>query len=235
MPAYITLLPLAIGIQTWLPEGAIPERLGTILVAPTLIAVLLAHLGRDRGFKLQNRLWSDWGGAPTTQLLRHRNPNANSVRTRLYHRQINSLFPDLHMPSPSEETSDPEAADQIYEAATRMLITVTRDRTKFRLVYKENVNYGFRRNLWGLRPYGLILSNIGFLICLVRILMSKHSTTALDSNFDLYLASIACLVMVGIWGFWINKTWVRIPAEAYANRLLEACTQLDSKKPDLPE
>ena len=232
MPAYVTLLPLAIGLQTWLPEGAILERLGAVLIAPTLFTVLLAHLGRDRGFKLQNQLWSDWGGAPTTQLLRHRNPELNSVRRRLYHRQIKRLLPDLHMPSPDEEIADPEAADQNYEAATRMLITMTRDRNKFPLVYKENVNYGFRRNLWGLRPYGLILTIIGLLICLVRISMSKHSMTALEPNFDSYLASIVCLMMVGIWGLWINTSWVRIPAEAYANRLLETCTQLDPKNTD---
>ena len=235
MPAYITLLPLAIGIQTWLPEGAILEILGVVLVAPTLFAVLLAHLGRDRGFRLQNRLWSEWGGAPTTQLLRHRNPDVNSVRRQLYHKNIRRMFPDLHMPSPSEEATDPDAADQNYDVASRMLITMTRDRNKFPLVYKENVNYGFRRNLWGLRPYGLILSSIGFLICLVQLMISQHSMTVPESDFGSYLASIACLLMVGIWGLWINKSWVRIPAEAYADRLLETCTQLDPKKPDLPE
>ena len=32
IPTYIVLLPLAVGLQVWLPEGAILERLGTILV-----------------------------------------------------------------------------------------------------------------------------------------------------------------------------------------------------------
>ena len=30
----------------------------------------------------------------------------------------------------------------------------TRDTSRFPLVFAENANYGFRRNLWGLRPIG---------------------------------------------------------------------------------
>ena len=178
MPTYITLLPLAVGLQTWLPEGDILERLGTILIAPTPFAIMLAQLGRDRGNRLQKQLWMDWGGAPTTQMLRHRSPDYNPIRLRLYHMHIERLFPNLHMPAPIEETADPEVADDSYEAAVKMLISATRDRNRFPLVNKENVNYGFRRNLWGLRPFGLILSIIGALICLTSLLMSEHPLTA---------------------------------------------------------
>ena len=232
MPAYLTLLPLAVGLQTWLPDSAFLERLGTVLVAPAPFALLLAHLGRDRGYRLQEKLWTEWGGALTTQLLRHRNLDFNPVKRRLYHMHIKKLFPDLHMPSPNEEKDDPGAADHSYEAATRMLISATQDRSRFPLVYKENVNYGFRRNLWGLRPYGLVLSIVAVLICLTRFLVSEQPLTALESNFDVLLASSACIGMVGLWSVWINKSWVRIPAEAYANRLVEACIQLDSQKID---
>ena len=57
MPTYLTLLPLAVGLQVWLPNEAILERIGTVVVSPAPFAVLLAQLGRDRGYRLQKQLW----------------------------------------------------------------------------------------------------------------------------------------------------------------------------------
>ena len=232
MPTYVVLLPLAVGLQVWLPEGAILERLGTILVAPAPIAVLLAQLGRDRGYRLQKQLWADWGGALTTQMLRHRRIDGNPIMRQLYHMCIERLFPDLHIPTPDEENANPQAADHVYEAATKKLIAATRDRDRFPLIYKENVSYGFRRNLWGLRPLGLILSIGGAVICFVRWLLWAHPVTAPSPNVDWFLACGACLVMATLWGFWIKQSWVRIPAEAYAERLFESCELLKTQQDD---
>ena len=145
MPTYVVLLPLAIGLQVWLPEGAILERLGTILVAPAPLAILLAQLGRDRGYRLQKQLWTGWGGAMTTQMLRHRRTDGNPVMRQSYHACIERLFPDLNIPTSEEENATPQAADRVYEAATKKLIAATRDRDRFPLIYKENVSYAFRR------------------------------------------------------------------------------------------
>ena len=233
MPAYLTLLPIGVGLQVWLPEEAILERLATIIVSPAPIALLLSQLGRDRGYMLQKQLWADWGGAPTTQLLRHRGESQNPVTRELNRMNIRRLFPDLHVPTAGEEAADPAAADHNYEAATKKLISMTRDRNRFPLVYKENVNYGFRRNLWGLKPIGLILSICGAIVCVARWHVSTYSETALIPNIDSLMACSACSLMAGLWVFWINRSWVRIPAEAYAERLFEGCTQLDQKKGDL--
>ena len=226
MPTYLTLLPLAVGLQVWLPEEALLERLGAILIAPAPISVLLAQLGRDRGYRLQKRLWTDWGGPPTTQMLRHRRTDGNPVTRRLHHTRIGQLFPDLHMPTPDEEKANPQAADDIYEAATKEVINATRDREMFPLVYKENVNYGLRRNLLGLRPLGLILSIGGAVVCLARLLSSEHPVSALASSIDWILACGSCLALAGLWAWWIRPSWVRIPADAYAERLFESLSVL---------
>ena len=230
IPTYIVLLPLAVGLQVWLPEGAILERLGTILVAPAPLAILLAQLGRDRGYRLQKQLWAGWGGAITTQMLRHRRTDGNPVMRQSYHACIERLFPDLNIPTLDEENANPQAADHVYEAATRKLIAATRDRDRFPLIYKENVSYGFRRNLWGLRPLGLILSIGGAVICLVRWLLWRDPVTAPLPDVDWFLACDACLVMAIMWGFWIRRSWVRIPAEAYAERLFESCELLKTQE-----
>ena len=225
MPTYVVLLPIAVGLQVWLPDGAILQRLTTILVAPAPLAVLLAQLGRDRGYRLQKQLWAGWGGALTTQMLRHRRTDANPVMRQSYHTCIERLFPDLKIPTPDEENANPQAADHVYEAATKKLIAATRDRDRFPLIYKENVSYGFRPNLWGLRPFGLILSIGGAVICLARV-------STLSPNADWFVACGACVVMAILWGFYIKRSWVRIPAEAYAERLFESCEVLKPQEDD---
>ena len=58
------------------------------------------------------------------------------------------------LPTKEEEESSPVSADTKYKSAIGSLLEATRDTSKFPLVFAENANYGFRRNLWGLRPIG---------------------------------------------------------------------------------
>ena len=139
------------------------------------------------------------------------------------------MFPDLHLPTAEDERTDPEAADKVYEAATRTVISMTRDRDRFPLVYKENVNYGFRRNLWGLKPIGLVLSLAGAVICTAKGQALNRSATVLIPSIDWLMACAVCLGMASLWIFRIDESWVRVPAEAYAERLFESCKLLENQ------
>ena len=50
-----------------------------------------------------------------------------------------------------------------YDSAARWLRKATRDRRQFNLVFTENVSYGFRRNLFGVRWIGGLVA----LLCAV--------------------------------------------------------------------
>ena len=53
-------------------------------------------------------------------------------------------------------TQAPEVVQVAHRASRRNASSdLTRKRDEFRLVFEENVNYGFRRNLLGLRPWAL--------------------------------------------------------------------------------
>jgi len=134
LPVFVVMFPFGIATALWLPNFLFVERLTGALVAPLGLAMLLSQIGRDRGYRKQPALWNRWGGAPTTQLLRYRTFGANPILLKRYHDKLRLLQPDLNIPSHEDET---------------------RDRSRFPLLYKENVNYGFRRNLWGLKPFGL--------------------------------------------------------------------------------
>ena len=57
----------------------------------------------------------------------------------------------------AEEQADPSAADAAYNTATSAIRNQARD-ARFALLHKENANYGFRRNLLGLRLWGIAAS-----------------------------------------------------------------------------
>ncbi len=49
----------------------------------------------------------------------------------------------------------------VYDSATAYLRDTTRDRGRFPLVFQAMYDYGFRRNLWGLKPWGLTFALTG--------------------------------------------------------------------------
>ena len=98
-----------------------------------------------------------WGGKPTTQLLRHSGPAKTRVSREQWHKQISKIYGKT-LPTESEERENPEGADNEYDAATRLLIEKTRDAKAYPFVYRDNVNYGFCRNLYALRRVGIFAS-----------------------------------------------------------------------------
>ena len=54
---------------------------------------------------------------------------------------------DISLPSVAAGADDPVAADEAYEAVTKILIQRTRDKKRFSLLFGELINYGFRESL----------------------------------------------------------------------------------------
>lgn len=227
MPVFLVLLPVALAASVWFPNTPILPRISAVLGVPAVLAWLLSQLGRDMGYRRQPGLWTRWGGAPTTQLLRHRNPDANPELRLHYHDCLKALQPSLTLPTAEDEERDPQRADHAYEAATRFLITKTRDKTRFPLIFKENTNYGFRRNLWGMKPIGLPVALLGTAACVAPIWLRPEDFPSVELNWWLATGTSAALCLC--WIFWFTPSWVRIAAQAYAERLLEACDQIESK------
>jgi hypothetical protein len=216
-PALIVLLPISLAVVACLgPEQPWMSAIWT-LCATGGATYLLAVFVRNRGKENEPALWKSWGGCPTTQLLRHAGP-ANPVMRERWHTQLEK-FLGKPLPTMAEETADPQKADHAYEAASKFLIGKTRDTKNFPLLYKENVTYGFCRNLHAMRTAGIFISLCGAIV-------SAHAAV-----LSVYLGKIdfvpiaACFISVLLlwgWVFRIRPKWVRIPAFAYAERLFES-------------
>lgn len=230
-PAILEVLPLllVLGVLVSSALGGLDAatKFGGAAIATLVSALgltaLLEQLGRDKGKKKEPWLWARWGGAPTTQLLRHRSTSlCDPLTRRRYHEKLTRLLPELRLPSAGDEAADPAAADWVYEACTRFLISRTRDRGRFPLVFEENVNYGFRRNLWGMRAAGVVMSLAGTLVAGVG-LMTTFGTPISAAWLSVFLVDAAFVA----WWLWrINPDWVSIAGRAYADRLMEAIDSL---------
>jgi hypothetical protein len=140
-PALLTLLPAVIGIFAWTDPGVKWQSALWTLFGTAGGTFFLAAFARNAGKKLEPRLWESWGGAPTTQLLRH-SGTSNSALREPWHKCLGKLLGKT-LPSARDETDDPASADDIYSAGVKLLINKTRDTRKFHLICKENVNYVF--------------------------------------------------------------------------------------------
>lgn len=224
LPALIAFAPLGFAIAAWFPgETATWNWLGTLFISLGLGA-LLSQLGRDLGKRKEAWLFRQWGGIPTTKLLSRRLSRLDSSTLNRYHSKLQTLLPELEIPTTSDESQNPTAASEVYGTCILFLREKTRDRKRFPLVFSENVNFGFRRNLWALKPFGIPSSIVGIASCSLAVILRGHRTAS-----GLLLAIVGIAIGVLLFVLWLavfSPNWVRIPADAYAERLLGSLDNL---------
>lgn len=209
-PLILTLAPaLALLLGTAL-QGSRAAIGGSALAVAAL--TFLAQIGRDRGRALQPQLWRDWGGSPAIQMLRA-GPSVAAQRRRA---GVEAAL-GLTLPTADEQQSDPAAADEHLQDAVRQL-TPRATQEHAPQVWQENLNYGFRRNLLGLRPYGLAVAGVVISICAVAAAVTEHQGERLVAfTVPLAVSVIALVAFMVV----VTPSWVRVAAEAYAERLLD--------------
>jgi hypothetical protein len=218
LPTLIVCAPVAFAAAVWFPDDW--ERWKPILVIFISfgITALLPQLGRDLGKEREPGLFRSWGGPPTRLLLSHRSSRLDRITLTRYHAKLSALLPDLIIPTAADEARNPTEASKIYDSCVLYLRENTHDSKKFPLVLAENINYGFRRNLWASKTIGLFLAGVGTTSCVLFIVMrSAGSRTGLPFAVG---GAIICAGLVFIWARTIGPAWVRLPAEAYAERLV---------------
>lgn len=128
----------------------------------TAVAVLFfgfSDLSRRLGRSVEKRMFSASGGRPFPTVLRHLDKVIDTKSKARYHAFLSSQL-DERAPTTSDEIKDPAEADAFYVLAGNWLRERTRDHSKFRVLFEENVVYGFRRNLLGLKWIGLTINAV---------------------------------------------------------------------------
>lgn len=221
LPVYLTLAPVVLLLAALVPDGLKLPLGGAAAVVFVPISYFLSQVGADFGKRLEKDLWRKWGGPPTTRFLRHGNHEFNEVTRGRIHDRLRTL--GLHVPTREEQGQDGHTADKHYESCTEDLIRRTRDAKKFPLVFKGLAEYGFRRNLFGLKALGLFLAVVG-------VAGSGWSTyTVWTGTYTPPAVTIvAGLIAAGLllaWLTWVTERTVKLAANRYARFLLEAALE----------
>ena len=216
-PAFLALVPIAVGVVAWAQPGAKWVTALWSLLGAAGFTFFLANVARNRGKSIEPRLWESWGGTPTTQLLRHRG-EANPILRERWHLQLANLL-GRPMPTAEEEAANPAAADALYEAGTKLLIGKTYNAKMHSFVYRDNVNYGFCRNLYGLRGLGIVASSIG---AIASIGAGVYFITQGKAQLLPWACTGTCLAMLLWWFLTVTAAWVKVPAWNYACHLFAA-------------
>ena len=222
-PALLVALPLALGVLCWYPDASVIA--GTLwgVVAWCGGTALIAQVARDGGKTKEPDLYARWGGKPTTRLLRHAN-SGNPVLLQRRHDKLRRLLPDTHIPTPEEEVADPAGAEHSYDACIQFLRDSTRARERFPLVFQANCEYGFRRNFWGMKAMGASLTIATAIVVGARLYLDLHLNVGPE---PIRVLGMGVVVVLGAgWLFWFTPSWVRLSADAYAERLLGSLEEL---------
>lgn len=238
-PALLALFPPLLLVGAWFPAllNDISGKSFLVLLGSMGGFYLLASLSRSAGKKTEKRLLKKWGGWPTTEWLRHRNSRLNATTKARYHDFLRRSVPGIEFPTVDDERANPTHADYIYASAIEWLKEKRRG-DEYRLVHNEKIEYGFRRNMRGLRWFaiGTILvvsiSLLGFALFRVGAVKASLSSKPLSEKlsyvfsalpFSVTVALTVNIVVLLIWLFYVRDAWVREAGNYYARALLATC------------
>ena len=185
----------------------------------TVLTFVLGQLGRDRGKKSEKKIWAEWGGTPSTQILRYSDKTLTKYLKKDIHAKMAKSTGIGSVDMKNLEDKNPKKADEIYETWCHKIRSLTRDTTKYKLLFNENINYGFRRNLWALKLPAIILIVMAITTILITEFYLNYTYSNLTSAGSISLSLLIVLLL--FWVFVVKKSWIKTVGFAYAKRLVE--------------
>lgn len=219
LPTWLALFPFVLGLIMLVNQSTFNVDLLLSLLFTSGVSIALADFARSKGKITELNLYEKWGGKPTTILLRYFG-STNLKTLERYHNKLAKLI-SIKMPTQNEEHLNPSEADKIYDSCISFLLEKTRDKTRFNLIFSENINYGFRRNTYALRVYGQFFSIIGLIATLANTVLFQAEINSMSAIYTLLI-----ILLVYFWFVVVNEGWVKQMALSYAQRLLAGCEEL---------
>ncbi len=164
-------------------------------------------------------------------MLRHTDSRLPKPTKDRYRNFLSGAVPDLALASWQEEEANPEQADAGYDSANRWLLKRIRDHARFDLLFRENMNYGFRQNLLALKSIALGIDAVALLLVIATACASwtgEFATTTQALSPEWWASVLITVGHTLLFVAYIRADWVRMAAETYAQQLLAACDSLES-------
>ena len=208
-PALIVLLPTVVSVVTWIPDAIDLVRALVGARSPMFFLAQVRDAGRRKEAWLHSR------SAPPRRTRCGQGIRLSSkMRARGY------------VAVARGRGGRPQGGRFNVQFAVQWLLAQAPDRRRFPLVFQENVNYGFRRNLWGLRPAGLMIATTCLVANVAAIFAAHNAENKL--HVEGLIALIITSLLVFLWIKIVKPDWVRVPAFAYARALFQMCEVLSA-------
>lgn len=220
IPSLVLVITPVLTILGAYPPARALSSLPIVATAGLVAVVVLSRVVREWGRRAELELNREWGGAPTTSLLRHRSATKTEDLAELH--EALSAVTGRRLPDAAEEAADPRAADEMYAAAVGILRERTRDTTKFPTVLAENATYGMWRNLRGARHWGRLLSALGVAVGVLSPIIGEASTT-----HGVWVVVLNCGAFA-FWQWFISVRRVQDAGERYARALFQVALAMNA-------
>lgn len=257
IPAFLLLCPLFLTILFWFISTfniSLEEKSGIflltiiLLISTVLFLAVLKFLGStisSLGKEKEKQLYKKWGGKPTNMLLRFSDETINSHTKKRYHKFFKENIEGINFLPWGKEKADLVEADKNFESAIDFLRNQRRDKSKYPLVFEENINYGFSRNLFAMKPRGVLL-NLFLLVTSSAWIFLKYLQKVNWNSKNSILESLQKIPpqLTWLWFIYIlfliswcfvRSDWVKSRGYAYARALLETCDEAKKSVSSAPE
>jgi hypothetical protein len=191
-------------------------------VGMLVLIYALADWARKLGQDIQPRLYEQIGGKPSVTMM-YRSDDSIDQASKDRYRAF--LAAKIGRPEPTvvDEVQNPTAANAFYELAGTWLRENTRDTKKFPILFNENVTYGFRRNLLGLKWHALAINGAVVAVC-AAMLWQRASVNMSDDMTARVFVVVGIAVVHAIYIILLVKPQSVIAASrTYARQLILSC------------
>ena len=225
LPALFALLPLVpIGVMLGDAFAAWWKVLLGGVGLGAVISVGLSHLASAFGNRLQGQLWPRWPhDAPTNEALNPRYASVSTQRREQYYDAVNAVVGiDLRKAIASGSEAEVEAAINDSVSVVRGRLDQSSHGTRLR---RFNIDYGYARNLTGMRAVWLGLATLGA--------AAGWTIFALRPEEELPWPIVSSAVALASWpiAFVVLPGYVRAKARYYTEAFYLALMSLaESKK-----
>ncbi len=232
LPALFVLIPLGLAFDLWYDWDNIPFGILFTTLGSTIFLSMISHIVRDPGKQLEKKLFTKWGGLPSAQVLSYKQGIFDHTTLQRYHSYLAKAIPMDGLPrSEAEEAAKYGESFQLYTSASNWLRKMIWDREKYRMVYVECTSYGYRRNLVGIKGWGVLTWTIGTLAYALRA-ASPYIGRGLpeETSIPAIVFTVLGIIVLFFWARVLTHDWIKKAAFTYAKKLVESVDLIAREK-----
>jgi hypothetical protein len=218
-PAIIAAIPALAMLILLVSWTGLALSSGIAVIGVLIILYMFSDFARSQGRKIEPRIYELLGGKPSVTMMRRADTVLDTDSKDRYRAFLASKLKRT-APTAAEEAQNQAVADAFYEQAGTWLRENTRDVKKFSILFNENITYGYRRNLLGLKWIALGLNLVVVAIC--AGLLWHNAPVNINDAFAgrvlvvLVVAAIHALYILTV----VNRRNVIVAARTYARQLI---------------